>query len=411
MNKPELLAPAGNLEKLKIAIDYGADAVYCGGYNYGLRSGADNFTLEELKKGKNYAHENNSNIYITVNMMPHNKELKDLPSYLHELDDLGVDSLIVSDPGVIQIIKEENIDTSIHLSTQANTVNWASANFWYKKGIERVILARELSKNEIKEISQKSNIEREMFIHGSMCISYSGRCLLSNYMVGRDANRGECAHSCRWKYHLVEEKRPGEYYPIYEDENGAYIMNSKDLCLIEYISEIMDLNLSSLKIEGRMKSIHYVATVVGIYRRALDSYFAEPENYVMKDKWLKELKKVSNRGYTTGFFHSEPNAEDHNYESSAYRRNYDFMGVVKDYDQKNKLAIVEVRNKFFKGDHIEFFGPDIETFTENIDFIINSEGEKVENAPHPKELIKIPVDNIVKEGYIIRRKKEGEKSD
>ena len=411
MNKPELLAPAGNLEKLKIAIDYGADAVYCGGHNYGLRSGADNFTLEELREAKNYAHKNNSNIYITVNMLPHNKELKDLPGYLHELDELGVDSLIVSDPGVIQIIKDENIDTPIHLSTQANTVNWASANFWYNQGIERVILARELSKEEIKEFADNSNIEREMFIHGSMCISYSGRCLLSNYMVGRDANRGECAHSCRWKYHLVEEKRPGEYYPIYEDENGAYIMNSKDLCLIEYIPEIMDLNLTSLKIEGRMKSIHYVATVVGVYRRAIDNYFADPKNYKMKDEWLKELNKVSNRGYTTGFFHSKPDEEDHNYESSAYRRKYDFMGVVKEYDQQNHLAVVEVRNKFFKGDIIEFFGPDTKAFNEKVDYIINSEGEKVENAPHPKELIKIPVDKKVEKGYIVRRKKEGEKID
>jgi len=410
MNKPELLAPAGNLEKLKIAIDYGADAIYCGGHNYGLRSGADNFTLAELKEGKEYAHQNNSNIYITVNMMPHNNELEELPSYLHELDNLGVDSLIVSDPGVIQIIKEEEIDTPIHLSTQANTVNWASANFWYNQGVERIILARELSKSEIEEFAHKSDIEREMFIHGSMCISYSGRCLLSNYMVGRDANRGECAHSCRWKYHLVEEQRPDEYYPIYEDENGAYIMNSKDLCLIEHIPEIMDLELSSLKIEGRMKSIHYVATVVGVYRKALDSYFKDPENYVMKDSWLEELKKVSNRGYITGFFNSEPQGEDHNYESSSYRRRYDFMGVVKDYDAKNNLAVIEVRNKFFKGDNIEIFGPDIESFTENIDYIINSEGEEVENAPHPKELIKVPIDKELKEGYIIRRKKEEENS-
>ena len=212
MNKPELLAPAGNLEKLKIAIDYGADAVYCGGHNFGLRSGADNFTIDELEEGTEYAHANGANIYITVNMMPHNNELDGLPAYLHELEETGVDALIVSDPGVIQIIKDENIDLELHLSTQANTVNWASANFWEKQGIERVILARELSREEIKEFSEKSNIDREIFIHGSMCISYSGRCLLSNYMVGRDANRGNCAHSCRWKYHLVEEKRPGEYY-------------------------------------------------------------------------------------------------------------------------------------------------------------------------------------------------------
>ncbi|MGM0409675.1 MAG: peptidase U32 family protein [Bacillota bacterium] len=406
MKKPELLAPAGNLEKLKIAIDYGADAVYCGGHNYGLRSGADNFTIEDLKEGTKYAHANNSNIYITVNMMPHNHELEGLPKYLHELEEIGVDSLIVSDPGVLNIIKEEEIKTPIHLSTQANTVNWASANFWQKQGVERVILARELSKEEISEFNNKSTIEKEMFIHGSMCISYSGRCLLSNYMVGRDANRGQCAHSCRWKYHLVEEKRPGEYYPIYEDESGSYIMNSKDLNLIEYIRDIMELNLSSLKIEGRMKSIHYVATVVGVYRKAIDEFFKDPENYKMNDQWLKELKKVSNRGYTTGFFNSKPDEEDHNYESSAYRRRYDFMGVVKDYNSKNNMATIEVRNKIFKGDNLEFYGPGVSLYNEKIDYIINSEGEKVDNAPHPKELIKLPVNKKLEKGYIVRRKKE-----
>src|SRR6056297_4102449 len=331
MNKPELLAPAGNLEKLKIAIDYGADAVYCGGHNYGLRSGADNFTLEELKEAKNYAHKNNSNIYITVNMMPHNRELNNLPEYLHELDELGVDSLIVSDPGVIQIIKDENINTPIHLSTQANTVNWASANFWYNQGIERVILARELSKEEIKEFAHNSNIEREMFIHGSMCISYSGRCLLSNYMVGRDANRGNCAHSCRWKYHLVEEQRPGEYYPVYEDDQGTFIMNSRDLNLAEEIPELIEIGLSSLKVEGRMKSVHYAATVINTYRQLIDQYYQDPENYEADPELLAELRKISHRDYTKGFYYGKPGSEGQRYESSSYLRTYDFMGVVRDY--------------------------------------------------------------------------------
>ena len=403
MKKPELLAPAGNLEKLKAAVLYGADAVYCGGYNFGLRAGADNFSPEELQEGTDFVHEHGAQIYITVNMMPHNEELNSLPEYLNELDEMGVDALIVSDPGVLKIIQDEGLDISLHLSTQANTVNWASAQFWKEQGFDRVILARELSKEEIAEVGEKSDIDREIFIHGAMCISYSGRCLLSNYMVGRDANRGKCAHSCRWKYHLVEEQRPGEYYPVVEDDNGTYIMNSKDLNLMEYIPELMELNVESLKIEGRMKSLHYVTTIVGTYRKAIDKYFADPANYELKKEWLNELKKVSHRGYTTGFFNGKPDETDHNYESSAYRREYDFMGVVRDYDQAEKLAVVEVRNKYFKGDMIEIIGPGIETIETKVDFIINEEGNRVNEAPHPKELIKIPVEKEIPPYSIVRR--------
>lgn len=428
MEKVELLAPAGNLEKLKIAILYGADAVYCGGHSFGLREGADNFTLPELKEAVNFVHSHQARIYITVNMIPHNDDLVGLEEYLHQLADLGVDSLIVSDPGIISIIKEEDIEIPIHLSTQANAINWASIRFWKEQGVERIILARELSKNEIIEIDKKTDIELEMFIHGSMCISYSGRCLLSNYMASRDANRGMCAHSCRWKYHLVEEKRPGEYYPVYEDEDGTYIMNSKDLCLIEYIPDIIQAGVSSLKIEGRMKSLHYVSTVTSVYRKALDSYYQDPDNYQFKEVWLNELRKVSHRDYTTGFFLSSPGKTEHNYSSSAYQREYDFMGIIRGFipfgenraenekaDNTRGIedeqyfsgeAQVEVRHKFFKGDKLEIIGPDIESFELDLKYIINEKGEEVADAPHPQELIRIPVTREVKPYYLVRREKK-----
>ncbi len=404
MKIPELLAPAGNLEKLKLAIMYGADAVYCGGYNYGLREGADNFSLGELKKALDFAHQNNARVYITVNMIPHNEDLVSLPEYLHNLNQLGVDGLIVSDPGVLSIIKEEKIDIPAHLSTQANAVNWASVRFWAEQGIERVILARELSREEIQEIRQKTEISLEIFIHGSMCISYSGRCLLSNYMVGRDANRGKCAHSCRWQYYLVEEKRPGEYYPVFEDKQGSYIMNSKDLCLIRYIPEIIGTGVNSLKIEGRMKSLHYVAAVTATYRKALDTYFQDPENYQFNEEWLAELRKVTNRDFTTGFFLSTPGPEDHNYSNSTYQRDYDFMGIVRAYFPESNEALVEARHKFFRGDLLEIMGPGIEPFSVELDYIIDQEsGEQVEEAPHPQQLVRIPVSKEVKPYYLVRR--------
>ncbi|MFW5981308.1 MAG: peptidase U32 family protein [bacterium] len=389
-----------------MAIIYGADAVYCGGYNYGLRKGADNFTLEELQQAVDFVHQNNAKIYITVNMIPHNEDLIGLAEYLHELSELGVDALIISDPGVISILKAEKIKIPIHLSTQANAVNWASVRFWKEQGVERVILARELGKNEIIEIKEKTDIELEMFIHGAMCISYSGRCLLSNYMASRDANRGACAHSCRWKYHLVEEQRPGEFYPVFEDEQGTHIMNSRDLCLIEHIPEVIETGVSSLKIEGRMKSLHYTATVTSVYRKAIDSYYVDPYKYQFREAWLKDLRKVSHRDYTTGFFLDKPTANTHNYESSAYQREYDYMGNVRDYDSKAGEAIVEVRHKFFKGDLVEIMGYDIEPFSSTVDYIINQEGEEVDDAPHPKELIRIPIKRELKPYYIIRREKK-----
>jgi U32 family peptidase len=405
VKKPELLAPAGNLEKLKLAVIYGADAVYCGGANYGLRSEADNFSIDELKEGTKFAHNHGSKIYITVNMIPHNEDLLELPGYLHELEKIGVDSLIVSDPGVIEMIKEENINIDLHLSTQANAVNWMSIRFWAEQGVKRVILARELSKDEIKEIRGKTDIILEMFVHGSMCISYSGRCLLSNYMVNRDANRGKCAQSCRWKYYLMEEKRPGEFYPVFEDDRGSYIMNSRDLCLIEHIPEILEAGVDSLKIEGRMKSLHYIATVTNVYRRVIDTYCEDPEKYKFKKEWLEELKKVSHRAYTKAFFLHAPGEEGQRYESSAYLRLYDYIGIIRDYRSDEKEAIVEIRHKLFQGDRIEIIGPNMESFQLTVEYIINENGDRVDEAPHPKELIRIPVRKEVKPYYIVRRKK------
>ena len=403
MDRVELLAPAGNLEKLKVAALYGADAVYCGGFSYGLREGADNFSYDELKEGTEFLHARDKQIYVTVNMIPHNEDLENLPEYLHQLEEIGVDALIISDPGVLNIIREEDIDLDLHLSTQANAVNYASVNFWHKLGLERIILARELSKDEIKEIRENTDISLEMFIHGAMCISYSGRCLLSNYFVNRDANRGQCAHSCRWKYYLMEEERPGEYYPVFEDKNGTHIMNSKDLCLIEYIPDVLATGVDSLKIEGRMKGMHYVANVVSTYKKALDEYYQDPKNYEFKQEWFQDLRKVSHRGYTTGFFLHPPTEEDQNYESSAYKRTYDFMGVIRGYDFENKEALIEVRHKFFKGDKIEILKHNGEVQTESVDYIINEEGVKVEDAPHPKEIIRVPVENEYEELEVVRR--------
>lgn len=407
MDKIELLAPAGSLEKLKTAVLFGADAVYCGGLNFGLRAGADNFTVEELKEGIEFVHQRNKKIYMTLNMIPHNEELAQLPEYIEKLQELDLDALIISDPGVFAVVKEKMPTMEVHISTQANNVNWASALFWADQGAERIILARELAKEEIGEIAAKCSgkIDLEYFVHGAMCISYSGRCLLSNYFVGRDANRGDCAQSCRWQYHLVEEKRPGEYYPISESESGTFIMNSRDLNLAEEIPELIELGLSSLKIEGRMKSIHYAATVVNTYRQLIDNYYQDPQNYKPDPELLKELRKISHRDYTKGFYYGKPGAEGQRYESSSYLRSYDFMGVIKAYDQEKKEAVVEVRNKIFKGDQLELIVPQQKSFIIEAEYLLDEEGEEIEAAPHPKELIKIPLKKEVPVGSLLRREK------
>jgi len=405
MKKPELLAPAGNLERLKIAIIYGADAVYLGGENFGLRAGAKNFTLEALAEGINFAHERGKRIYLTLNIIAHNEDLIGLPEYVRQLKELHLDGLIISDPGILSIVKEILPEIEIHLSTQANTTNYASVNFWYQQGVKRIILARELSLEEIKEIISKvpDDIKIETFVHGAMCISYSGRCLLSNYMTGRDANRGDCAHSCRWKYSLMEEKRPGEYFPVYEDEKGAYFFNSKDLCMLEHVPLLIKAGISALKIEGRMKSAYYVANVVKAYRHAIDNYLSNPEGYSFDKKWLEEVKKASNRTFTHGFYFNKPGGDEQRYNSSAYIKTYDFIGLILDYNKKTKMAAMEQKNRIFKGEEIEIFGPDGDFFTQKIEKMWNEEGEEIEVAPHAMQIVKIKMTEPVKPWYIIRK--------
>ncbi len=411
MNRPEILAPAGNLEKLKMAIIYGADAVYIGGEKYGLRAAAGNFTIDGIKEGVDYAHAKGKKLYITVNIIPHNEDLEGLPEYLKELSNTGADALIVSDPSIIMIAKEVIPDMELHLSTQASNTNYKSSSFWHSLGIKRIVLARELSFDEIRETISKSpkSLEYEVFVHGAMCMSYSGRCLLSNYMVGRDANRGECAQPCRYKYYLMEEKRPGQYMPVDEDERGTYIFNSRDLCMIEHIPELVASGIRSLKIEGRMKSSYYVASVVRAYRLALDSYMDNPENYEFKKEWLDELSKASHREFGTGFFFGKPDAKGQIYESSAYVRDYAFVGLVQDYDRDTGIATVEQRNRMFVGDEIEVIGPHRQLFTQKIDKMWNDQGEAIASAPHPQQIVTIKMEEPVEKHDILRReRKDGE---
>lgn len=405
MQKPELLAPAGDLEKLKMAIIYGADAVYLGGEQFGLRKASKNFTIDEIKEGIEFAHSREKKIYITMNIVPHNEDLEGLEDYSKELYELNVDGVIVSDPGVFSVINRTVPNLPIHLSTQASATNYETIMFWYNLGIRRVVLARELSFKEIKEIISKvpKDLEIETFVHGAMCISYSGRCLLSNYMIGRDANMGDCAHACRWKYNLVEEKRPGEYFPIFEDEEGTFIFNSKDLAMIEYIPELINSGIKSFKIEGRVKSSYYVATVIRSYRMAIDEYFKDPKNYNFNEKWVNEIKKASHRDFTTGFYFNKPTEEDQVYTSSSYIRKYDYVGLVLDYDEANKIATIEQRNRMFVGDKIEIFGPNKDYFTQTIETMWDEEGKEIEVAPHPQQIIKMKMDKLVESWDIIRK--------
>ena len=408
MNRPELLAPAGDMEKFKMAINYGADAVYLGGDRFGLRKASKNFTLEELKEGIEYAHERDKKVYVTMNIIPHNEDLEGLEDYVSKLYSIGVDAVIVSDPGVMTIIRKTVPDLPIHLSTQASVTNYETVMFWYNLGIRRIDLARELSLKEIKEIVDKApkDLEIETFVHGSMCISYSGRCLLSNYMTGRDANRGDCAQACRWKYYLMEEKRPGQYFPVYEDEKGTYIFNSKDLCMIEHIPELIEAGIKSFKIEGRVKSSYYVATVLRSYRMAIDEYLRDPKNYKFKEEWLNEIKKASHRDFTTGFFFNKPTEEDQVYTSSTYNRGYDYVGLILDYDPETKLATVEQRNRIFKGDQVEIFGPGRDFFSQTIEIMLDEEGNEINVVPHPQQIFKIKVEEAVEPWYIIRKKRK-----
>lgn len=404
---PELLAPAGNLEKLKIALTYGADAVYIGGEEFSLRAAADNFTTDEIKEGVDFAHNLGKKVYLTANVIPHNRDIDEYAKYLNEVKDIGLDGVILSDLGMFEVTREVAPSLDIHISTQANNVNYKSADTWHRMGATRVILAREMSFDEIREIRERTDpsLELEAFVHGAMCISYSGRCLLSNYMTGRDGNGGACAHPCRWKYYLMEEQRPGEYMPVFENERGTFIYNSKDLCMIEHIDKLIESGLSSLKIEGRVKSEFYVATVIAAYRRAIDSYMENPDGWKFDPKWLEELKKVSHRDYTTGFYFGKPGGTEQHYASSSYIREYDMVGMVDFYNEETSTAAVIQKNRFFKGDEVEFLCPDGSFFTQKIEFMTNSDGEELEVANRPQSIAYIKTDRKVIKDSFMRKKK------
>ena len=413
MKKLELLAPAGDLEKLKIAIIYGADAVYFGGQAFSLRAGAGGLSIPEMEEGLAFAHERGKKGYLTLNIYAHNEDISPLYDYLESIKHLPIDGILVSDPGVMLMIREVIPSAEIHLSTQANLTNAKTAEFWRSMGMKRLVLARELSLKEIKEIraSLPEDVELEAFIHGAMCISYSGRCLLSNFMTGRDSNRGACAHPCRYKYVLEEEKRPGEFYPIEEDSRGTYIMNSKDICMIEHIPELIDAGIVSAKIEGRMKSIYYIASVIHAYRKAIDAYYNDPKNWKFDPEWLLELEKASHREFTTGFYFNYPE-DAQNYKTSSYIKNYSFTGIVISYDAESGLALVEQRNKMMLGEEIELFGPDGRSFIQRIEEMRDGEtGEPIDSAPHPQQRIYIRVNEPVSEYYMIRKKLKKDEED
>lgn len=403
IKKPELLAPAGNLEKLKMAVLYGADAVYLGGKSFGLRAFGGNFSREELKEAMDFAHARGKKVYVTVNIFPHNGDLEGLPDYLQYLQSIQADALLVADLGVFTMCRKLIPDMELHISTQANNTNWASVNAWKELGASRVVLAREMSLAEIREIRSKCDVDLEMFMHGAMCISYSGRCLLSNYFTGRDSNRGSCAQSCRWKYALVEETRPGKYFPIEEDERGTYIMNSKDMCLMPNIRDVIESGVDSLKIEGRMKSVHYAASVTKAYRLAIDSYFEDPEHFEVRQEWMDELEKVSHRAYTTGFYYHQPTAEDQIYGKTSYDQTSDFVGLVRSYDPATGYAVVEQRNNMKQGQEIEVFQPTGPLYRQLITDMIDDSGEAITVAPHPQQIIRMKMEQPVEPYTILRR--------
>lgn len=408
MKKVELLAPAGDLEKFKTAIQYGADAVYLAGDKLGLRTASKNLSLDDIKEATKLAHDLDKKVYLTLNVISHNKDLEGVDEYIQSLDEAGVDAFIVSDPGIFQKVKTLAPSKEIHISTQANITNTATVEFWKNLGADRVILARELSLEEIKEIKDevRDSIMIEAFVHGAMCMSYSGRCLLSNFMTGRSANMGDCAHPCRYKYYLMEETRPGEYYPITEDEKGSYIMNSKDLCMINYIPELIEAGVDSFKIEGRVKSEYYVATVINQYRRAIDDYYEDIEKYKYNrdnNIYLEEIMKVSHRDFTTAFFFGDVKEASLTYDNSSYIRLYDFIARVLDYDEDKKLMKVQERNKFSIGDEVEIFGPNFyDKFT--INKIYDEDMNEVDNINTPMKEAYIPYDKKVEYNYMIRRK-------
>jgi putative protease len=406
MRKIELLIPAGSLEVLKVAVDYGADAVYIGGEAFGLRAKAHNFTIEQMKEGVAYCHERKVKLYVTANIFAHNDDLDGIRKYFEKLKSVGIDALIISDPAVFTIAREVLPEVDIHISTQANNTNYGIYQFWHNLGATRVVSARELSLREIKDIRANipEDMEIESFVHGAMCISYSGRCLLSHFLTGRDANRGACTHPCRWKYSVVEETRPGEYFPVEEDDRGTYIFNSKDLCMVHHIPELVEAGIDSFKIEGRMKTALYVATVARTYRKAIDDYLKSPELYQQNLEWYKsEIGKCTYRQFTTGFYFGKTDSDSQVYDNNDYVKEYTYIGKVEAVDEQGRNAFIQ-RNKFSVGEQVEamlFDGTNLEL---QVHGIWNESGEAVESAPHPKEPLLVDLGQVLPVGTILRRK-------
>ena len=408
MRKTELLIPASSLEVLKIAVMFGADAVYIGGEAFGLRAKAKNFSPEEMKEGIEFAHEHGVKVYVTANILAHNYDLEGARAYFKELKEMKPDGLIIADPGMFTLAKEICPEIDVHISTQANNTNYETYRFWEKLGATRVVSARELSIKEIKEIREhiSDKMEIETFVHGAMCISYSGRCLLSNYFTGRDANQGACTHPCRWKYAVVEESRPGEYLPVYENERGTYIFNSKDLCMIEHIPDLIDAGIDSLKIEGRMKTALYVATVARTYRKALDDYAESPEKYEANMPWyLDQISNCTYRQFTTGFFYGKPTEKTQIYDSNTYVKEYTYLGIVGERNEKGWYK-TEQRNKFSVGEMIEVMKPDGRNVEVTVKAIYDEDGNPMESCPHPKQTLYIDLGMDLDQYDILRRKED-----
>ncbi len=406
MRETELLMPAGSLDVLKTAVVYGADAVYIGGEAFGLRAKAHNFSLEDMRQGMSFAHSRGVKVYVTANILAHNQDLEEVEGYFEELKTVGPDALIISDPGVFMAAKRVLPDVDIHISTQANNTNYGTYKFWHGLGAKRVVSARELSLEEIKGIRKRipADMEIETFVHGAMCISYSGRCLLSNFFTGRDANQGACTHPCRWKYALVEETRPGEYMPVYENDRGTFIFNSKDLCMVEHIPELAEAGIDSFKVEGRMKTALYVATVARAYRRAIDDWKAGRDVFEQNVEWYKEeIGKCTNREFTTGFFFGKPGSDDHIYSSSTYVKNYTYLGTVDRVDDRG-LARIEQKNKFSVGETIEVMKPDGRNLSAVVKAIRGEDGTPQESAPHARQIVYVDLGEDLEEFDILRRR-------
>jgi U32 family peptidase len=402
IKKPELLAPAGNLEKLKIAVHYGADAVFIGGQEYGLRSNADNFTFEEMKEGVEFANKYGARIYVTTNIFAHNENIDGLEKYLEGIQEAGVAGIIVADPLIIETCKKVAPKLEIHLSTQQSLSNWKAVQYWKEEGLERVVLARETSAEEIQLMKEKVDIEIETFIHGAMCIAYSGRCTLSNHMTARDSNRGGCCQSCRWDYDLYEQTTDEEK-ALFKDEDAPFAMSPKDLKLIESIPRMIDIGIDSLKIEGRMKSIHYIATVVSVYRKVIDAYCADPDHFKIQKEWLVELDKCANRETATAFFEGVPGYKEQMFGNHSKKTTFDFVGLVLNYNPETKIVTLQQRNHFKPGNEVEFFGPEIENFTQVIDKIWDEKGNELDAARHPLQIVQFKVDQPVYPNNMMRK--------